>query len=49
MKYPLFVLNYVGDKPSEIPNLEITWGLNNVESEIQALKARFIRDLAGIP
>lgn len=46
-KYPLLVINYVGDRGNEIPKREITWGLSNMEQEIQAMKARIIRERVG--
>ena len=43
-KYPLFVLTYVGGRGNEIQKPEITFGLNNVEQEIQAMKAKMIKE-----
>lgn len=51
-KYPVFVLTYVGGhgresgtgKTPEIPNLEVVWGLNNVEQEIHGNKIAMIRN-----
>ena len=45
--YPLFVLNYVGERGNEIPRHEITFGLNNMEQEILAMKARGIKEKLG--
>ena len=47
-KYPLFVLNYIGGRGNEIPKHEFTFGLNNVEQDIQAMKARIIKEKFGV-
>jgi len=44
VNYPVFVLNYMGEKGSEIPKHEVTWGLGDVETEIRARKVRLIRE-----
>ena len=46
-KFPVFVLNYVGARGNEIPKHEFTFSLNNVEQEIQAIKARIIKEKVG--
>lgn len=46
-RFPLFVLNYIGGRGAEIKTSEIVWGLNDVEQQLQQLKARVIRERAG--
>jgi hypothetical protein len=46
-KYPLFVLNYVGEgNMNAVPKGEITWGLNDIERRIQEMKATTIREMS---
>ena len=48
MRYPLFVLTYVGPRGNEILKHEIAWGLNDIEQEIKRMKANAMREKAGI-
>lgn len=44
VNYPVFVLSYIGDRPSEIPQRETIYGLGDVESEILRRKTTMIRE-----